>query len=159
MMWSREAHALRGASLLFATLAELELERGNGSAALAALDEANDIIENTGERFWEAEIYRLRGEALRLAADDRAAEACFRSALDVAHQQGALSLELRAVSSLARLLMDAGQGGDARPLLESVYDRFTEGFETADLQDAKALLAALAAWHGKKFDLIQKLPA
>jgi adenylate cyclase len=143
MMWSREAHALRGASLLFATLAELELERGNGSAALAALDEANEIIENTGERFFEAEIHRLRGEALRLDADDNGAEMCFRSALDVAHEQGALSLELRAASSLTRLLMDAGHGSDARPLLARVYDRFTEGFDTADLQDAKALLAAL----------------
>jgi predicted ATPase len=143
MTSSREVHALRGASLLFATLAELELERGNESAALAALDEANEFIENTGERFFEAEIHRLRGEALRLDADDRAAEAHFRSALDVAHEQGALSLELRAVSSLARLLMDAGHGSDARPLLESVYDRFTEGFDTADLQDAKTLLAAL----------------
>ncbi len=143
MMWSREAHALRGASLLFATLAELELERGNGPAALAALDEANDIIENTGERFVEAEIHRLRGEALRLEADDCAAAACFRTALDVAHEQGALSLELRAVSSLARLLKDTGHASDARPLLAGVYDRFTEGFDTADLQNAKALLSAL----------------
>lgn len=61
----------------------------------------------------------------------------------MAHKQGALSLELRAASSLARLSKDTGHGSDARPLLAGIYDRFTEGFDTADLQDAKTLIAAL----------------
>jgi adenylate cyclase len=100
-------------------------------------------VEKTGERFWEAEIHRLEGELRRLDGEDGRAEACFQTALDVASRQGALSLELRAATSLARLCHDTGRGHDARPLLSGVYGRFREGFDTLDLRDAQVLLDSL----------------
>ena len=104
-------------------------------------------MRTTGECWWEAELYRLSGEFL-LAQDhtgDRtaAAEASFRRALDTAHRQGAQALTLRAVISLCRLWQRQSKGVEARQLLEVTYDRFTEGFDTADLQTARALLEAL----------------
>jgi predicted ATPase len=109
---------------------------------LATLDEASAFVEATGERWWEAEICRLRGELLRSrtpAATDEA-EACFKQALAIAGAQKAKSLELRAATSLARLLRDRGEPRAARDLLAPVHGWFTEGFGTPDLIDAKALL-------------------
>ena len=96
-------------------------------------------------RWWEAELSRLQGELLlQLPSPDvPQAEACFQQALDVARRQQAKSLELRAALSLSRLWQQQGQRQAARELLAPIYGWFTEGFDTPDLQEAKALLAAL----------------
>ena len=140
------SHRLRtrqALSHLLATLAEIELERGCAKEGLAAIEEALAFVEETGERFWKAEIHRLKGELLLLAGEGARVEACFQTALDVARRQGALSLELRAATSLARLWKDTGRGQEARRLLADVYARFSEGFDTADLREAKSLLDSL----------------
>src|SRR5207245_4025813 len=97
-------------------------------------------------RFYEAELYRLKGELLLQHATGGSdeAETCFQQALDVARRQEAKSLELRAATSLARLWQQQGQRQEAHDLLAPVYHWFTEGFDTADLKDAQALLDALA---------------
>jgi predicted ATPase len=98
------------------------------------------------ERWLIAELLRIKGELLLLQGGSSAAamaEDYFRQALDWARRQGALSFELRAATSLARLLRDQGRSADALALLQPIYDRFTEGFETADLKTAKALLGTL----------------
>jgi predicted ATPase len=112
---------------------------------LAVLTEACTLAAATEERWWEAEVHRLQGELLlqRSLLDMGQAEACFQQALDVAHRQQARALELRAALSLARLWQRQGQPTAARQLLAEIYGWFTEGFDTADLQEAKALLEAL----------------
>ena len=94
---------------------------------------------------WEAELYRLKGELLLTRSSEHQAEAetCFQQALDVARRQQAKSLELRAAMSLARLWQQQGKRAEAHELLAPIYGWFTEGFDTADLQEAKALLEAL----------------
>jgi predicted ATPase/DNA-binding winged helix-turn-helix (wHTH) protein len=106
------------------------------------LDDALRITHATGERVMEGELYRLQGELwLMRPADQYAeAEACFQRALEVARQQQARSLELRAAMSLSRLWLQQGKGDEARELLAPIYGWFTEGFDTVDLQEAKALL-------------------
>jgi len=96
---------------------------------------------------WEAELYRLKGELLLVhaAAHHAEAETCLRHALDVARHQQAKSWELRAAMSLSRLWQHQGKRAAAYDLLVPIYGWFTEGFDTADLQEAKALLAALDA--------------
>ena len=141
---SRRTHVRECLSLLLAVLAETELAQGHSKEGLAAIEEAQAFIEETGERFWEAEIHRLEGELRRLDGESERAEACFARALDVASQQGALSLELRAATSLTRLWKDTGRGPEAHVRLADVYGRFNEGFDTADLQDAKQLLDSFA---------------
>jgi predicted ATPase len=100
--------------------------------------------EETGEQFWSAELYRLKGELL-LAQGSAAAEieTCFQQAIDLARRQDAKSLELRATVSLARLWQQ-GRSAEAHPILAEIYHWFTEGFDTADLQEAETLLAELA---------------
>jgi len=110
------------------------------------LTEAFELGERNNERNWEAELCRLKGE-LRLAQavpDAPEAEACFYRALNTARHQSARSLELRAATSLARLWQQQGKRQEAQDLLAPVYGWFTEGFDTADLQEAQALLDALA---------------
>jgi predicted ATPase len=104
------------------------------------------FAEDSGERWWEADLHRLKGELLlaQSAANHAEAEGCFRWALKVGHQQGAKAFELRAATSLARFWHDQGKRTEAHDLLAPVYGWFTEGFDTADLKDAKALLDALA---------------
>ena len=106
------------------------------------------LVEQTEERWWEAEIYRLRGILLlrHSMAPQAEVETWLRRALDVARRQAARSLELRAATSLARLWRDQGKHAEARDLLEPVYNWFTEGFDTPDLGDARAALEEL---HGK----------
>jgi predicted ATPase len=109
------------------------------------LTEALAAVHNTGERQHEAELHRLKG-ALLLAqdgADAQEAERCFHQALDVARRQQAKSLELRAALSLARLWQQQGKCDEASGLLAPLYGWFTEGFDTADLQEAKVLLEEL----------------
>jgi predicted ATPase len=120
-----------------ALLAEAFAREGRAEDGLTAITEALAVASATGERFWEAELHRLRGEFL-LAA--RMGEACFRQALEVARRQGARSLELRAVMSLHRLYRQQGRPAEGQLLLAETYGWFTEGFDTPDLQEAKALL-------------------
>jgi predicted ATPase/DNA-binding winged helix-turn-helix (wHTH) protein len=120
---------------------------GQVSEGLAELNEAIARSEHNEERWLIAELLRIKGELLLLRDGAQGgvteAEDLFRQALKMARRQGALSLELRAATSLARLLRDQGRSTDALALLHPVYDRFTEGFDTADLQTAKALVDAL----------------
>jgi predicted ATPase len=120
---------------------------GSGSEALALLDEALARVNRTGERWFEAELHRLKGEALlRLStASFSEGEACFVKALTVAREQGAKMWELRAATSLARLWAEQGERRKAYDLLAPVHGWFTEGFDTADLKDAKALLEELGS--------------
>ena len=130
-------------TLLLTMLAEAQLARAAVADGLAAVDRAMEFAELSGERFWEAEIHRVRGELYRCAGDLESAEQSLRQGLAVAESQGALSLELRAAASLARLLHDSNRTADARDTLSAVYGRFTEGFDTPDLVDARALLETL----------------
>jgi predicted ATPase len=100
----------------------------------------------TGGRFYEAELYRINGELLLRQAvpDEDQAETCFERAVDVARSQSAKSWELRAAMSLSRLWQRQGKREEARQLLARIYGSFTEGFDTADLKNAKALLDELA---------------
>jgi predicted ATPase/DNA-binding winged helix-turn-helix (wHTH) protein len=119
---------------------------GQIADGLAVIDEAIHRSEHTDEHWQIAELRRVKGELLLLQGTQAAAAVAkdhFRQALDWARRQGALSWELRAATSLARLLRDQGGPADAMALLQPVYDRFTEGFDTTDLKTAKALLDAL----------------
>jgi predicted ATPase len=127
-------------------LADVCGHRGHTAEGLQALAEADTLIEQHEERRWEAEVCRLRGVLLLRQAvpQPEEAEACFQRALEVARRQQAKSLELRAAMSLARLWQQQDRRAEAHALLAPIYDWFTEGFDTADLQEAKALLEALA---------------
>jgi predicted ATPase len=118
---------------------------GHPEDGLQVLADAHTLVEQHEERWWEAEVCRLRGVLLlrQPGAPQAEAETCFRQALDVARRQEAKSLELRAAMSLARLWQQQGKQAEAYELLAPVYNWFTEGFETADLREAKALLEAL----------------
>jgi predicted ATPase len=122
---------------------------------LTVLAEALAMVSKAGEHFYEAELYRLKGELLLTQADRRQTatcnkhraeegEACFQQALAIARRQGAKAWELRAATSLAHLWQHQGKRAEAYELLAPIYGWFTEGFDTADLQEAKALLDALA---------------
>jgi predicted ATPase len=127
-------------------LAEAYRDTTRPAEGLRLIAEALDHVAQTGVVYYEAELHRLEGE-LRLrcdAADEQRAEASFRRALEIARAQNAKSWELRAATSLARLWGERGRRTEARDLLAPVYAWFTEGFDTADLKDAKALLAELA---------------
>jgi predicted ATPase len=126
-------------------LAEAYGLAGQPEAGLTVLTEAFTLIAATEERWWEAEVYRLQGALLlQLPLPDVGqAEGCFQQALDVARRQQAKALELRAALSLTRLWQGQGKRVAARQLLAESYGWFTEGFDTADLQEAKALLAEL----------------
>jgi predicted ATPase len=132
-------------SYSLALLAEGYGEIGEPSEGLRVLAEALVTAHRTGDRFYEAELYRLNGELLlrQAVSAEQEAGTYFRQALDVAHHQQAKSLELRAAMSLARLWQQQGKRTEAYELLAPIYGWFTEGFDTADLQDAKALLDEL----------------
>jgi predicted ATPase len=123
-------------------LARARSELGQFGDAWRFIGEAIKAIEKTKERWWEAEVNRLAGEiALKSLEPDAAkAEGYFEGALAVAPKQQAKSLELRAALSMARLWRDQGKRDEARELLAPVYGWFTEGFDTLDLKEAKALL-------------------
>jgi predicted ATPase len=129
---------------LLALLAEAYGKGGQADEGLCVLAEAGATVEKTGERFYEAELYRLKGELL-LAQEGKGqkwgeAEESFWHALAVARRQQAKSLELRAAMSLSRLWQRQGKQDEARQLLAEVYGWFTEGFETADLREARRCL-------------------
>ena len=102
------------------------------------------IVERTGERWFAAELNRHKGQLLLRQGYSEAAEELFRKGLSIAEEQEGKLWELRAAASLARLRRDQGRRAEARDLLAAVYDWFTEGFDTADLKEAKALLDQLA---------------
>ena len=133
---------------MLAQLAETYDSLEQSSEGLSILTEALALVETTGERWWEAELYRLQGELLLAQAGTPPsvgeAEAYMQKALAIARHQQAKSLELRAAMSLSRLWQQQGKCQEAYDLLAPVYGWFTEGFDTADLQEAKVLLDELA---------------
>ncbi len=116
---------------------------GEVAEGLTLLDNALQIVETTGERWFAAELNRNKGQLLLRQGHTEAAEELYRKALSIAGEQGAKLWELRATASLARLRRDQGRHAEARDLLAPVYDWFTEGFATPDLKEAKALLDGL----------------
>jgi predicted ATPase len=142
----RATGATLGVPLLCAFLAEVSDHMGHPQEGIQALAEAHTLVEQHKERWWAAEICRLRGVLLLRQPEtpQAEAEAWLQRALDVARHQEAKALELRAAMSLARLWQQQGKQAEAHELLAPVYGWFTEGFDTADLQEAKALLEALA---------------
>ena len=150
-------------SYFLALLAAAYGKAGQAEEGLAALAEALTVVDKSGGRFYEAELYRLKGilvlqSGVRGPASENPnpqhltpstqaeaeAAACFQKAIAVAQRQQAKSLELRAVMSLSRLWQRQGKTDEARQLLSEIYGWFTEGFDTKDLQEARALLAELA---------------
>ena len=109
------------------------------------MDEALTLVDRTGERLHEAECYRLKGQLLLTRSVDNhpEAEACLQRALSIARRHQAKSLELRAAMNLSRLWQQQGKHDQARRLLGEVYEWFTEGFDTGDLKEARALLDEL----------------
>jgi predicted ATPase len=128
-----------------ALLAEAHGTMGQPEAGLTVLAEALTVVDKTGARFYEPELNRLKGALLlqQNAVNQAEADSCFHHAIAIAQNQQAKSWELRAATSLARLWQQQGKRQEAHVLLAPVYNWFTEGFDTADLQDAKALLDEL----------------
>jgi predicted ATPase len=129
-----------------ALLAEADAQVGQPEDGLTALEESFAVMHATEEYLHHAELHRIKGTLLLACSEDRhaEAEACYHQALDVARRQQAKSWELRAATSLARLWKSKNKRQEAYHLLVPVYNWFTEGFDTADLQEAKALLQELA---------------
>ena len=133
-----------------ALLAEAYAKAGRILDGLSAIDEGLAIAEKNDDRFYEAELYRLRGESLLLGENQKSkvksqrsnvkAEEAFQKAIDIAREQQAKAFELRAVMSLCRLWQQQDREAEAHQLLLEIYNWFSEGFETKDLQEAKALL-------------------
>jgi predicted ATPase len=130
----------------FPCLAELEALSKGPEAGLKILAEGLALLDRTEERFYEAELYRVQGELLLMQRESDAAEAqsWFHRAIEVARKQSSKSLELRATTSLTRLLAKQGRHDEAHAMLAEIYGWFTEGFDTADLKDAQALLDELS---------------
>jgi len=126
--------------------ATLHGRAGQWEDAQQRMAEAVAAMSAVGQIYYQAEVHRLKGELLlqQNSANHAAAETCFQHAISIAQTQQAKSLELRAATSLARLWQRQGKREEARQVLGDVYGWFTEGFDTADLQEAKALLEALA---------------
>ena len=144
------AHRATGAELhrpyYLALLAEVQGTVGEPAAGLRVLTEALAVMDKTDARWYESELYRLKGALLlqQSSSNQTEAESCFHHALDIARNQQAKSFELRIVTSLSKLWQQQGKRQEAHDLLAPVYNWFTEGFDTADLKDAKALLDELA---------------
>jgi predicted ATPase len=138
------AEALR--PYFLALLAEAHGILGEPETGLTALAEALTLAETTGERWYQSELYRLKGVLLLQQSLDNQAEAeiCFHHTLDIARTQQAKSFELRTATSLSKLWQQQGKRQEAYDLLAPVYNWFTEGFDTLDLKDAKMLLDELA---------------
>jgi predicted ATPase len=146
MMARRATGAELGRPYFLSLLAEAHGAIGQPEAGLTVLAEALTLVDKTGERWYEPEIHRLKGELrLQQSPDNHAdAQACFHHALDIARHQQARSLELRTATSLGRLWQRQGKRAEARQLLAEVYGWFTEGFDIVDLREAKILLDELA---------------
>jgi predicted ATPase len=131
-------------SYMLSVLASAKADLGKPGEALELLGDALASTEVSGERWWLAELHRLRDRLLVARGQHDEGEACFRCAIDVSRTQSAKTLELRAATSLARLWSDRGRNAEARELLAPIYGWFTEGFDTLDLKEAKTLLHELA---------------
>ena len=140
-------------SYYLALLAEVQAKGGCPQEGLETIQEALELARTREVQHYEAEMYRLKGEltlqqilvqSSRFQVEEEA-EACFHKALDIARQQSAKLFELRAATGLARVWQQHGKTTEARNLLAPVYEWFTEGFDTQDLQEAKALLGELSA--------------
>jgi predicted ATPase len=132
-------------SHLLALLAEAYGSTGQAEEGLNVLAEALAFVRSSNERYYEAEIYRLKGELLLMqGGDETEAEASFHKAIEVARRQSAKSWELRATVSLCRLWQKQGRRDEARQMLAEIYGWFTEGFDTPDLKEAQALLEELS---------------
>ncbi|WP_454743014.1 adenylate/guanylate cyclase domain-containing protein [Cupriavidus necator] len=149
---AREATgAALGRPTLLGLLANAYGKAGQAEAGLRVLSEALALVKNTGERFAEPILLRLKGELILMLSGDEAgsstrakeAEACFQAAISMARDQGARSVELKAALSVARLWQRLGKTDAARSILAGIHDTFTEGFDTVDWQDAKVLLEDL----------------
>jgi predicted ATPase/class 3 adenylate cyclase len=135
-----------GITAQFVLLSSALLLRDEPEAALEAINHGLSIVRHNDERFLEAELYRLKARALLMrSAPDVEAESLLVQALQTAHSQQARSLELRAATDLARFWMNTGKRAEARDMLAAIHGRFTEGFGTQDLKNAKTLLAALGS--------------
>jgi predicted ATPase len=141
----RAAGSLNMASYFSSLIAQVQCLFGRYDEALVAIDEALAVVEETGQRAFEAEVHRTKGELLlaKDASNAVEAEQSFRTAIEIARRQKARGWELRATTSLARWLRDTNRRDEARRMLREIYNWFTEGFETADLKDAKMLLDEL----------------
>jgi DNA-binding SARP family transcriptional activator/predicted ATPase len=126
------------------SLAEVLLVAGLSEEGLSTIGEAINLMETTGERLWEADLYRVRAELLLLQNDDFGAEESLQKAIQVARQQEAKSWELRATSVLARLWFMHGKKEEAHQILSEIYSWFTEGFDSPDLKDARKQLEELS---------------
>jgi len=128
-------------------LVEAHKQVGQIAEGLTAVAEALVAVDKSGERMCEAELYRLKGElslkSRQVRSPESEAEECFLKAIEIARRQSAKSLELRAVMSLSQLWQQQGRKEDARQMLAEIYGWFTEGFDTKDLQEARALLEGL----------------
>jgi predicted ATPase/class 3 adenylate cyclase len=131
-------------SAFLGSLAEAYLKTGQTEKGTKVLTEALTLAENTGEHYQEAWLYQLKGELLRTQGSDVEAEQSFRTAIRIAQSQSAKSYELIAATGLARMLAKQGRRDEARTMLADIYGWFTEGFDTRDLKDAKALLDELS---------------
>ncbi len=126
-------------------LAETYFKNEKKEEALIVLEEAQQLANKNNERYYEAELYRLKGELLLEfdGKDKSEPERCFIKAIEISRKQDAKSLELRAVTSYSRLLQTQGKKEEARHMLEEIYGWFTEGFNTKDLKEGKVLLKEL----------------
>lgn len=141
------SNIMRTSALCF--LAEAYGRAGQVTEALETVVEAQSLVEQTEERFWAAELCRVRGELLLASgAETSEIEMWFESAVQIAQQQQAKSLELRAATSLARLLHRQGNQDQARQRLSGILDWFTEGFDSPDLVDAQTVFADLTGQPG-----------
>jgi predicted ATPase len=148
----RATGAKVGQTYFLARLAEAYEKGGQANEGFSVLADALAAADQTEERFYESELYRVKGQLSLEGYSDaaampalREAELSFREAIRIAHRQQAKSLELRATMSLARLLAKQDRRDEGRLMLAEIYNWFTEGFDTADLKDAKALLDELRA--------------
>ncbi len=138
-----------GLTAQFVLLCPVLLFRDEPEAALEVIDHGLSIVSRNSERFFEAELYRLKAHAsLMRGAPSAEVESLLEQALRTARSQQARSLELRAATDLARFWMDQGKRGAALAVLESIYGRFSEGFDTRDLRESKAVLAQLQRLRG-----------
>ena len=140
---ARATGSVWGRPYFLGILAEIYGKAGRTEEGLSTLAEALVAAESSDDRYYEAELYRLKGELL-LTPDKPEAEVCFRQAVEIARRQRAKSWELRATVSLCQLLQQQGRGEEGRQMLAEIYGWFTEGFDTPDLIKAKALLDELS---------------
>jgi predicted ATPase len=128
---------------MLAVLASAKADLGKPGEGLELLKDALASTEVSGERWWQAELHRLKGRLLAACGQPDESESYFRRAIEVSREQRAKMLELRAATSLAQLWSERGRNIEARDLLAPIYGWFAEGFETPDLREAKALLDSL----------------